>query len=86
VFGEDALAVRLAFNELHRFNAAEPAGGQREPADAAEGVDHSEHHQLPPAAATRSRSPRRVQFLGNPPTLRSAKGWGFTFSTGTSTS
>jgi hypothetical protein len=86
VFAEDPLAVRLAFNELHRFNAAEPAGGQRKTADAAEGVDHSEHHQLPPAAATRSRSPRQTQFRGNPPTLRSAGDAGFTLSTGTSTS
>jgi hypothetical protein len=86
VFGEDALAVRLAFNELHRLNSAEPAGGQRKPADAAEGVDHSEHHQLPPAAATRSRWLRQTQFRGNPPTLRSAGDVGFTLSTGTSTS
>jgi hypothetical protein len=86
MFGKDALAVRLAFNELHRLNPAEPAGGQRESADAAEGVDHSEHHQLPPAAATRSRSLSLIQFLGNPPTLRSATGSGFTLSTGTSTS
>jgi hypothetical protein len=28
VFGKDALAVRLTFYELHRFNPAEPAGGQ----------------------------------------------------------
>jgi hypothetical protein len=46
VFAQDALAVRLAFNELHRLNSAEPAGGQREPADAAEGVDHAEGHHF----------------------------------------
>ncbi len=86
MFGKDALAVRLAFNELHRFNAAEPAGGERKSTDAAEGVDHSEHHQPPPAAATRSRSPRQAQFRGNPPTLRSAGDAGLTLSTGTSTS
>jgi hypothetical protein len=44
MFPQDALTVRFAFNELHRLNPAQPAGRQREPADAAEGVDHPQHH------------------------------------------
>jgi hypothetical protein len=39
VLGKNALAVGLPFNELNGLEAAEPLGGKRKAADAAEGVD-----------------------------------------------
>jgi hypothetical protein len=42
MFGEDALAERLALHELHGFNPAQPASGKAEAADPAEGIDHAE--------------------------------------------
>ena len=50
MFGEDALAEGFALHELHGFNAAQPASGEAEAADAAEGVDHAKGcHHRPPA-------------------------------------
>jgi hypothetical protein len=40
---QDALAERFTLHELHRFNATQPASGEGESADPAEGVDHAEH-------------------------------------------
>jgi hypothetical protein len=56
VFGEDALAERLALHERHGFNPAQPASGEAEAADTAEGVDHAEgcHHRPPAKLATNS--------------------------------
>ncbi len=44
MFGEDALAERLTLHKLHGFNPAQPASGEAEAADTAEGVDHAETH------------------------------------------
>lgn len=41
MFAEDPLAVRFAFDELHRLDPTKPARRQRKPADAAERVDHA---------------------------------------------
>lgn len=55
VFGKDALAERLALHELHGFNPAQPASGQRETADPAEGVNHAKRlHQMKPGSTARA--------------------------------
>jgi hypothetical protein len=55
VFGKDALTERLALHELHGFNAAQPASGKAEAADAAEGVNHAERlHQIKPGSAAQA--------------------------------
>ena len=61
VFGKDALAVRLTFYELNRFNPAEPAGGKAESADAAEGVDHAQSHAA--TSTSTSCTPTRASRL-----------------------
>ena len=80
------LSQEEARDELQRIRSLllTPATPARHLSDAQTGG--SLLHQLPPAAATRSRSPRQTQLRGNPPTLRSAGDMGFTLSTGTSTS
>jgi hypothetical protein len=62
MFAQDALAVQIAFHELHRLDPAKPASSQREPADAAEGVKETERHSPCLLASlawyTRSAQPR----------------------------
>ena len=55
VFGEDALAERLTLHELHGFDPAQPASGEAEAADPAEGVNHAKgcHHRAPTNPATK---------------------------------
>jgi hypothetical protein len=56
MFGEDALAERLALHELHGFDPAQPASGEAEAADTAEGVNHAERlHQIKPGSQARAR-------------------------------
>jgi hypothetical protein len=64
VFGKDALAVRLAFYELNRFNPAKPAGSEAESADAAEGVDHAQSHATTPTSTSCITPPaRRLRLI-----------------------
>ena len=41
MFGEDALAERLALHKLHGFNSTQPSSSKAEAADTAEGVNHA---------------------------------------------
>jgi hypothetical protein len=44
VLAKNLLTERFAFYELDGFYSANPAGSQREAADAAEGVNHPQGH------------------------------------------
>jgi len=79
MFGEDALAVRLTFYELNRLNSAEPAGSEREAADAAEGVDHAQSHATTTNLSCSPTHPRRLRFMRG-------RGDGRTLHTATNTS